>query len=80
MEVHIDEMLVKSLKAADHIAHLEEVFGILRKHRMVLNPSKCIFSVSSGKFLGVLGDQERNRSKPGLDSSPTCNEFAQKYS
>ena len=54
MEVYIYDMLVKSLKAADHIAHLEEVFGILWKHRMMLNPSKCIFGVSSGKFFGFL--------------------------
>ncbi|GFY91570.1 hypothetical protein Acr_07g0017660 [Actinidia rufa] len=44
MEVYIDNMLVKSLKSADYIAHLEETFGILRKHQMMLNPSKCIFS------------------------------------
>ena len=47
-------MLVKSIKAANHIAHLEEAFDILRKHRMMLNPSKCIFGVSSEKFLGFL--------------------------
>ena len=54
MEVYIDNMLVKSLKAADHIAHLEEAFGVLRKHQMMLKPFKCIFGVSSSKFLGVL--------------------------
>ena len=54
MEVYIDDMLVKSVEAANHIAHLEEAFDILRKHRMMLNPSKCIFGVSSGKFLGFL--------------------------
>ena len=32
MEVYIDDILVKSIKAADHIAHLEEAFGVLRKH------------------------------------------------
>ena len=36
MEVYVDGMLVKSLKAADHVAHLEETFGILQKHRMML--------------------------------------------
>ena len=54
MEVYIDNMLVKSIKAADHIPHLEKAFDILRKHRMMLNPFKCIFGVSSGKFLGFL--------------------------
>ncbi|GFS36997.1 hypothetical protein Acr_00g0049130 [Actinidia rufa] len=54
MEVYIDDMLVKSLHAQNHIAHFEEAFDILRQHRMMLNPSKCIFGVSSGKFLGFL--------------------------
>ncbi|GFS38896.1 hypothetical protein Acr_00g0060030 [Actinidia rufa] len=54
MKVYIDDMLVKSLHAQNHIAHLEEAFDILRRHIMMLNPSKCIFGVSSGKFLGFL--------------------------
>ena len=54
MEVYIDDMLVKSIKVADHIAHLEKAFNILRKHRMMLNPFKCIFGVSSEKFLEFL--------------------------
>ena len=54
MEVYIDDMLVKSLEATDHIAHLKKAFGFLRKHRMMLNPSKCIFGVSSGRFLRFL--------------------------
>ena len=54
IEVYIDDMLVKSLKTANHIAHLEEMFGILQKHRMILTPSKYIFGVSSGKFLSFL--------------------------
>ena len=29
MEVYIDNMLIKSLKIVDHIAYLEETFGIL---------------------------------------------------
>ena len=59
MEVYIDDMLVKSLKVADHIAHLEEAFGILRKHQMMLNHSKCIFRVSFGKFLECLVTKRR---------------------
>ena len=54
MEVYIDDMLIKSLKATNHITHLEEAFGVLRKYKMMLNPSKCIFWVSSGKFLGFV--------------------------
>ena len=28
MKVYIDDMLVTSIKAVDHIAHLEEAFGV----------------------------------------------------
>ncbi|GFZ20003.1 hypothetical protein Acr_28g0007080 [Actinidia rufa] len=64
MEVYIDDMLVKSLQAADHIAYLEEAFGILWQHQMMLNPSKCIFGVSSGIFLGFLV------TKRGIEANP----------
>ncbi|XP_059638536.1 uncharacterized protein LOC132280798 [Cornus florida] len=32
----------------------KETFQVLRKHQMKLNPSKCAFGVSSGKFLGYM--------------------------
>ena len=54
MEVYVDDMLVKSKKAADHIRHLGEAFDILRKYQMKLNPKKCSFGVSAGKFLGYI--------------------------
>ena len=49
MEVYVDDMLVKSLKKADHIKHLQEAFEVLRHHKMMLNPSKCAFGVGSRK-------------------------------
>ena len=52
MEVYIDDMLVKSTTAELHIAHLSETFQILRNYNMKLNPAKCAFGVSAGKFLG----------------------------
>lgn len=54
MEVYIDDMLVKSLEAEDHISHLQHAFSTLRKFNMKLNPAKCSFGVSSGKFLGYI--------------------------
>nr|CAN62505.1 hypothetical protein VITISV_010653 [Vitis vinifera] len=38
----------------EHILHLQEVFHLLRKYGMKLNPSKCAFGISAGKFLGKL--------------------------
>ena len=64
MEVYIDVILVKSHKAADHITQLEEMFNILHKHCMMLNPSKCIFGVSSSKFLSFLVTKQRIEANP----------------
>ncbi|XP_058075573.1 uncharacterized protein LOC131224000 [Magnolia sinica] len=52
MEVYVNDMLVKSIKASDHIIDLGETFSILREYRMKLNPAKCAFGVGSSKFLG----------------------------
>ncbi|KAL0734088.1 hypothetical protein Bca4012_010298 [Brassica carinata] len=57
MEVYIDDMSVKSLKAEDHISHLQQAFITLRRYKMELNPKKCSFGVSSGKFLGYIVTQ-----------------------
>ena len=65
MEVYIDDMLVKSLKAEDHINHLQQTFDLLRKYNMKLNPEKCTFGVQSGKFLGYLV------SKRGIEANPS---------
>ena len=64
MEVYIDDMLVKSTTAELHIAHLSEAFQILREYNMKLNPAKCAFGVSAGKFLGFIVN---NR---GIEANP----------
>ncbi|KAL0772351.1 hypothetical protein Bca101_037502 [Brassica carinata] len=54
MKLYIDDMLVKSLEAEDQISYLQQVFSTLRKYNMKLNPAKCSFGDSSGKFLGYI--------------------------
>ena len=54
MEVYIDDMLVKSIKAELHVDHLAESFQVLKDYKMKLNPTKCAFGVSAGKFLGFI--------------------------
>ncbi|GKV03742.1 hypothetical protein SLEP1_g15991 [Rubroshorea leprosula] len=54
LEVYVDDIVVKSLKADDHLIDLEETFNNLRQNRMRLNLAKCIFGVESGKFLGFM--------------------------
>ena len=64
MEVYMDDMLVKSIIAELHIAHLAKVFQILKTYNMKLNPAKCAFRVSVEKFLGFVVN---NR---GIEANP----------
>ena len=46
MEVYVEDMLVKSNEEADHLDNIRETFNTLRKHKMKLNPTKCVFADS----------------------------------
>ena len=54
IEIYIDDMVVKSKIESEHVNDLENIFGILRRHKLRLNASKCSFGVGSGKFLGYM--------------------------
>ena len=74
MEVYINDMLVKSITAELHIAHMSEVFQILRTYNMKLNPAKCAFGVSVGKFLDDRGiEANPDKIKAMLDMPPPSN-------
>jgi hypothetical protein len=64
MEVYVDDMLVKSEESKDHIRDLHEAFATLKQYGMKLNPSKCAFGISSGKFLGYMV------SRRGIEANP----------
>ncbi|WZZ89070.1 hypothetical protein YC2023_117649 [Brassica napus] len=64
MEVYIDDMLVKSSRASDHVLQLQECFNILNKFGMKLNPTKCTFGVASGEFLGYLVTERGIKANP----------------
>ena len=57
MQVYMDDMLVKSLQKDDHLNDLQETFNTLRSYNMKLNPSKCTFRVTAGKFMGFMVSQ-----------------------
>ena len=50
-------MLVKSQREEDHLEDLRETFDTLRSYNMKLNPGKCAFVVTAGKFLGFMVSQ-----------------------
>ena len=64
MVVYVDNMLVKIKKENHHLNDLREMFETLRLYRIKLNLSKCVFGVSSGKFLGFMVSYQ------GVEASP----------
>ena len=57
VQVYVDDMLAKSVRENDHLCDLQETFNTLRSYNMKLNPSKCVFGVTAGKFLGFMVSQ-----------------------
>ena len=57
IQVYVDDMLVKNLREDDHLDDLRETFNTLRSYNMKLNPNKCTFGVTVGKFLGFMVSQ-----------------------
>ena len=54
IEVYVDDMVVKSKVVSEHVGDLTNIFGILRKHKLRLNTSKCSFGIGLGKFLDYM--------------------------
>ena len=54
VQVYVDDMLVKSLCENNHLEDLKETFDTLRSYNMKLNPNRCTFGVTAGKFLGFM--------------------------
>jgi hypothetical protein len=54
VEAYMDDVVIKTRNPDDLIADMEEMLGSLRKFRWKLNPTKCVFGVPSGKFLGII--------------------------
>ena len=64
VQVYVDDMLVKSRREEDHLDDLKETFDTLRSYNIKLNPRKCAFRVTAGKFLGFMVSQR------GIEANP----------
>ena len=78
IEIYIDDVVVKSTRQKDHIAHLHQGFDMLRRHQLKLNPMKCAFGVRGGNFLGFLVHQrgveiDENKTKAILQAKSPKN-------
>ncbi|KAL4022918.1 hypothetical protein IC575_016664 [Cucumis melo] len=54
VECYVDDLVVKSKKRQDNLKDLLVVFDCLRKYQLRMNPLKCAFGVTSGKFLNFI--------------------------
>uniref|UniRef100_A0A2N9HCQ8 Integrase catalytic domain-containing protein n=1 Tax=Fagus sylvatica TaxID=28930 RepID=A0A2N9HCQ8_FAGSY len=61
---YVDDIVVKSKTRGDHFGVLKKVFERCRLYKLKMNPLKCAFGVSAGKFLGFLVHQR------GIDVDP----------
>ena len=64
VEVYVDDMQVKSKDKANHLDDLKETFSTLCKYNMKLNPAKCVFVITSKKFLGFMVSQRVIEANP----------------
>lgn len=54
VEIYIDDVVVKSKGYVRHLADLRKTLECTTKHRLEMNPNKCVFGVSAGQFLGFM--------------------------
>jgi len=57
VEIYIDDVVFKSGDFIKHLADLRKVLECTRKHGSKMNPNKCVFGVSTGRFLGFMVHQ-----------------------
>src|SRR3954451_11809710 len=54
VQVYVDDIVIKTYKAATLLDDLRETFAALNKYRIKLNPKKYAFGVPAGKLLGYM--------------------------
>src|SRR3569623_1716084 len=50
--VYLDDIVIFSASEEEHEAHVRQVLDALRRNQLRLNPSKCVFHVTTINFLG----------------------------
>jgi hypothetical protein len=54
VHAYVDDIVVKSQKSQDLISDLQETFTNLRRYKMKVNPTKCVFGMPAIKLLGFI--------------------------
>ena len=54
VEDYVDDIVIKTKQGRQHKEDLRQVFSRCRKFKLRMNPLKCAFGVTTGKFLGFM--------------------------
>jgi hypothetical protein len=65
LEVYIDDVIVKLDSMDGHLADLRLTLERMRRYGLKMNPLKCVFDLSAGKFLGFIIHEH------GIEIDPT---------
>jgi hypothetical protein len=68
-ESYIDDVVVKSKKRRDPLDDLKDIFNNLCKYKMVINPKKYVFDVSSERLLDYMVSSLRINVTPRVTTS-----------
>lgn len=69
MQVYVDNMLLKSQTADQHLHNMSLKFDIMKEYWMRLNPTKYAFDVSFREFLGFMISQRGIEANPKIKIS-----------
>ena len=72
LEFYIDDIVIKSAGLSHHLADLRLALERMRQYGLKMNPLKCAFGVSAGKFLGFIIHEK------GIDIDPKRTEALKK--
>ena len=79
VEVHVDDMIVKSKNREGHITNLRKFFERIKEYKLRLNLQKCTFGVTTRILLDFLVSDRRIEVDPSkikaiLDMPPSKSE------
>jgi hypothetical protein len=84
MEVYINNVVVKSVGFEEHMTDLKLSLERMKKYGLRMNPLKCAFGVTSGRFLGFIVHEHGIQIDPkkidsiGKIEEPVCKRDVQK--
>ena len=64
VEAYVDDMVIKSRDDESFLADIKETLETLRAVNIKLNPKKCTFGATEGKFLGHIVTTEGIKANP----------------